>query len=1114
MFVMLMSGLLSFGKLSAQNELKRDFSVNNVSVTDFVKKLGDTFPYSFFIADEQVSKMSISVNIKNATVEQVLDRAFSGRSISYTKKNKSITIAFRKTPDTNNINKAIKVKGTVVDELGEAIIGATILIEETKAGTITDVNGMFELNAPVDGTLKVSYLGYVSEKVAIKGKTDFVIKMRPDSKTLDEVVVIGYGTVLKSDLTGSVSVLKGDKVEEKPFLTMEQMLQGRTAGVQITQNTGAPGGGMTFFVRGANSMSGDNQPLVVIDGYPVESGNVSINLGAEGNYPGHMEGMNALSSLNPNDIESIEILKDASSTAIYGSRGANGVVMVTTKRGKAGKEKVSYSFRSDWSFFPTPIEVLSTPEFLAYCNEGTWGLNGGSIKYSLSSIETYKKIDTNWQDLIYQTGLSQNHQLKVSGGDKKTKYSVALGYLGQDGIVKSSRFDRGSFSMNLDREVNSKFSLNFNLNGNRIVNKAVAQSSYTQPNASASVITGALRTPPIYKDYEEDEIAELSGGFTNPLIMVTKASDVYTHSAVRVNGSVAYKLFKDMTLKYHAGTNISYGERKYYTPRGTALGDQRGGYAYTGDYKKFDYLSEFTANYNTTLQKKHRIDAVAGYTWQSWQYATEGQAVAGFPTDVTSYYNLNSASTINKPSNAFTEWALASFIGRINYTFDKRYMLTATMRYDGSSRLAKENRWDLFPSVALGWNMHNERFMKKYRFISEWKWRASYGQSGNQTVKVGATVPQYATSTGVVNGEIATVYVPGSLSNPYLAWETTSQVDMGIDWGFLKNRISLSVDVYRKLSSGLLIAIPLPESTGYSNYTNNIGQVENKGLEFDLSAYVLTGALKWKTAGNISFNRNKILSFDGEQTAFAGPSFGLVGKQSVHIAKVGYPIGSFYGYRIIGIYQTQEEVLNSPVDPAGAAPGYFKFADLNDDNEITDADREIIGNPYPDYTFGWNNDFSWKNFNLNLFVQGSVGQDVVNANRYYLDALSGTTVNVSRTAYQNRWTGPGSSNTYPVITSASSTLPFAGRFSDFIVEDASYIRLKSVTLSYNVPTSKINWLRGLKIFVTGTNLFTITDYTGYDPEINSRGLNPMTPGVDVGSIPQYRSFSAGFNVEF
>ncbi|MDR2627841.1 MAG: SusC/RagA family TonB-linked outer membrane protein, partial [Dysgonamonadaceae bacterium] len=603
---------------------------------------------------------------------------------------------------SSNLSAQKSIQGTVFDELGEIITGATVQVEETKTGTITDANGRFTINMPSDGTLKVSYLGYITQRIPVKGRAELNINLEPDTKALNEVVVIGYGTVLKSDLTGSVSVLKGDKVEEKPYLTMEQMLQGRTAGVQITQNTGAPGGGMTFFVRGANSMSGDNQPLVVIDGYPVESGNVTISLGAESNYPGHMEGMNALSSLNPNDIESIEILKDASSTAIYGSRGANGVVMVTTKRGKAGKERVSYSFRSDWSFFPEPIEVLSTPEFLAYCNEGAWGLNAGSIKYSLASIETYKATDTNWQDLIYRTGLSQNHQLKVSGGDKRMKYSIALGYLGQEGIVKSSQFDRGSFSMNLDREVNSKFSLNFNLNGNRIINKAVAQSAYTQTNASASVITGALRTPPIYKDYEEDEIAELSGGFTNPLIMVTKASDVYTHSAVRLNGSVAYKPFKGITMKYHAGTNVSYGERKYYTPRGTALGDQRGGYAYTGDYKKFDYLSEFTVNYNTVLQKKHRIDLVAGYTWQTWQNASEGQAVAGFPSDATTYYNLNSASTINKPSNAFTEWSLASFIGRVNYTFNKKYLLTTTMRYDGSSRLAEENRWDLFPSVALG----------------------------------------------------------------------------------------------------------------------------------------------------------------------------------------------------------------------------------------------------------------------------------------------------------------------------------------------------------------------------------------------------------------------------
>jgi TonB-linked SusC/RagA family outer membrane protein len=1014
---------------------------------------------------------------------------------------------------SSSLSAQTGVRGTVYDEEGEVITGATVQSEGTKTGTITDANGRFSINAPANGTLKVSFLGYITQNVPIKGRDELRINLQPDTKALDEVVVVGYGTVLKSDLTGSVSSLKVEKIEEKPYSTMEQMLQGQTAGVQITQNTGALGGGMTFMVRGANSMSGNNQPLVVIDGYPVESGNFAITMGAEGTYPGDTDGLNALSSIAPNDIESIEILKDASSTAIYGSRGANGVVLVTTKTGKAGKEKINYVFRNDWSYLPNTIEVLSTAEFIAYCNEGYMDKNNGSAMYSQSEIERYKAIDTHWQDLIYQTGLTQSHQLNVSGGDRKMKYSLSLQYLGQDGIIKNSRFDRGTVMLNLNREVNSKFSLNFSVNGNRSVNKAVAQSNNNANTPSSSVIAGALRTPPIYKDYEEDEIAAISGT-TNPLTMVTKASDVMTYTLIRANGSVDYKATKDITFKYRAGGNISYGERQYYMPRDTYLGNQRGGYAYTGNIKKFDYLSELTASYIKTFAKKHSVNAVAGYTWQFWRNTSEGQAVAGFPSDRQTYYNLGAATTINKPQNAVTEWALASAIGRINYVFNKKYMLTSTVRYDGSSRLYRGDRWDIFPSIALGWNMHSEPFMRKRSFFSKWKWSASYGLYGNQTVSVGAIVPQYAISSGVLNQTVTTAYAPRSLSNEYLAWEKTAQTNIGVDWGFLKNRINLSVDFYRKLSTDLLLSIPVPRSTGYSSYTDNIGEVENKGIEFDLVSYILNGKLKWKMQGNISFNRNKILIFDGTQTAFAGPSFGSVGKQSLNIAMVGHPIGSFYGYRIIGIYQTQEEVLNSPVDPAGAAPGYFKFADLNGDNEITDADREIIGNPYPDYIFGWNNDFSWKGFNLNLFVQGSIGQDVINANRYYLDALTGTSVNVNRTAYRNRWTGPGTGNTYPKIVSSTSQLPFSGRFSDFIVEDASYIRLKSITLSYTVPTDRIRWLQNLKIFITGTNLFTFTDYTGYDPEINSRGRNSMTPGIDNGSIPQYRSFSTGFNIEF
>jgi TonB-linked SusC/RagA family outer membrane protein len=1010
------------------------------------------------------------------------------------------------------------IQGTVFDEQGEVIAGATVQVETTKTGTITDVNGRFSIRAADGGTLKVSYLGYITQMVPIKGRAELSISMEPDTKALDEVVVVGYGTVLKSDLTGAVSRLKGEKMEEKPYSSIEQMLQGRTAGVQITQNTGALGGGITFSIRGANSTSGDNQPLVVIDGYPVESGENRVDLGAENSFVQDLPGANALSMLNPNDIESIEILKDASSTAIYGSRGANGVVMVTTKLGKEGREKIEYSFRTDMSFLPKKIKVLDTPDFLAYSNEAYMDKADGSQAYSLSLANTYIDTNTNWQDLIYQTGYSQNHQLSISGGDKKLRYALGMGYLTQTGIVKNTAYDRGTVNLNLNREVNPRFSFGVNLGGSMSLNKSVSQAS-RNASVSASVVNAALRVPPIYRDYDEDyEVADFGvSGMSNPLILVTKASDKMKLTTARLTGFANYKILPELTFKVRLGINNSLSERQYYMPRGTTLGDLSGGYAYNGNVKKTDYLSEFTLNYLKVIRKKHSINAVGGYTWQNWQHAADGIAARGFINDKYLYYNLYAASTVDKPVNSTQEWSLASLLGRVNYVYDKRYLSTLTLRYDGSTRLARGNKWDLFPSVALGWNIHNERFMKKQKLVSELKLRTSYGLSGNQAVGVGSTLAKYATGTGVVNEQVVTIYNPANLENLDLHWETTAQYNAGLDIALLKNRISFGIDAYRKVTSDLLITLPLPGSSGYGSYVSNTGRVENKGLEFDLSAHILTGKLKWKASGNISFNRNKILALDGQMPSFMGPSYTSVASQVMHIAQAGYPIGAFYGYKIIGIYQTQEEIDSGPVDPANPSPGSFKYADISGpdgvpDGEITDYDRTIVGNPYPDFILGVSNDFTWRNFSLNVFIQGSFGQDVINTGRYYLDGLSRlVNSNVSQTAYDNRWTGPGTSNTYPA---ASTTTGFQGRFTDFIVEDASYIRLKSLTLAYNIRLKKRKVIQGCKIFATATNLFTVTSYTGYDPEINSRGQNSMSPGVDGGAIPQFRSFSAGFNVNF
>lgn len=1015
---------------------------------------------------------------------------------------------------------SIELKGKVIDgQNNEPLTGVSVYLTNSKRGTITDIKGEFRLIAIKDDILKISYVGYNDLEIAVTGATP-KIKLQPKDISLDEVVVVGYGVMKKSDLTGSISQLKNEKSTEKAYASIQEMMQGQVSGVQIVQNTGALGGGMTFNIRGANSVTGSNQPLVVIDGYPVESGVFGITTGSDASYTGDTPGMNALSSLNPNDVESIEILKDASATAIYGSRGANGVVMVTTKRGKEGKDRVEYSFRTDMSYVPRKIAVLSTADYLAYSNEASMDKYDGTFSYSNDNIRQYEGIDTNWQDLIFQTGMSQNHQLNISGGDKKMKYALALGYLNQNGVVKSTNYERGTIRLNLDREISWRLKFGININGEMSMNKAVNQSSKFG-NVGASVIASALRTQPIYSAYnpDDDEIAIYNSGVTtNPLLLVTKAKDQTRTNQVNVSGFMDFYFTKYLFLRERLGGKTMNALRQYYMPRGTYLGDQYQGFAYYGNVRNSDYLTETTLNFNRTFNKKHSVNAVGGYTWQSWMASTDGINTGGIPNDDITFYNMGTSTTVNKPQTTTTQWSLASVLARFNYVYDKKYLLTVTSRADGSTRLAPGRKWKVFPSVALGWNVHNERFMKRNELFNELKLRASYGVSGNQSIGVGSTLSKYNNTTGVINETVTNVYYPGNMPNPDLGWENTQQFNTGLDLTTFSNRLVFSFNYYNKHTSNLLINLPIPPTTGYEQYASNSGEVENQGFEFDLTTRILTKKLQWKVNGNLSFNRNKVLNFDGTMQSFLGPSFSVVNSQPLHIAQVGYPIGSFYGYVIDGIYQTQEEINSSPVDPANPRPGSFKFVDISGpdgkpDGLISGFDRKIIGSPYPDFIFGVTNDFVWKGFSLNIFIQGSIGQDVINVNRYYLDALTkNTSSNVSVEAFQNRWTGPGTSNVYPVPRAVA--LPFEGRFTNFIVEDGSFIRLKNVTFAYTFPQKWIKPLANVKLFVTGNNLVTLTKYKGYDPEVNAQGQNSLTPGVDLGTIPQYRTFSAGFNVNF
>ena len=1120
-------GLMSLSASTYSQNKKITLDMRGVNLIDVFKQIESQSEFVFIYKNEAINLVNkIDVKAEQTTVDKILEEILQDSGVKFEINKKQIIITpDRLIPSKNGFktNEGIQqlqkkeISGTVKDINGLAMPGVTVVVKGTTIGIITDFDGKFRLSVPVDAkTIVFSFIGMKTQEVAVSGKTLLIVKMEEEEVGLEEVVVVGYGTIRKSDLTGSVSKVNVEKSSERAVTSIEQMLQGQVSGVQITQNTGAPGGGITFAIRGATSISGSNQPLVVIDGYPVDSNNGSVKMsgGSQSGYLDQVPEDNALANLNPGDIESVEILKDASATAIYGSRGSNGVVLITTKHGKAGTNRIEYNFRFDVSQLPRKIGVLNTGDYIDYSNEAY--LNSGQDStYNSAAIANYMNTNTDWQDLIYRTALIKSHQLNISGGEEKMKYSVAVGYINQEGIVKNSNFDRGSIRINLDRELTTKLKIGVNMSAVMSKNKAAMQSS-TIGDVSMSVVRGALSSRPLISPYTADD--ELDQSYSgNPLTLVTMADDQNRVTTVLANLFVEYTIMKGLVFKVNGGANSTSSQRDFYHPRGTTLGNLEGGYSYRGQNSAFNYLTEYTLNFNKTYNKKHRINAVTGYTWQEWTSRTLGLNALNFPNDNLLYYDLGSAASFGKPVTRTQQWGLSSFIGRMNYSYDSRYLITFTGRADGSTRLADNNKWSFFPSLAFGWNLHNEPFMKQVKFISEFKVRASYGLSGNQSIAVGATKASLGTTGAVVNEAMQTGYFLANMENNDLHWEITKQTNAGIDLAFLESRITFGFDYYNKQTEDLLIALTIPPSNGFTRYNTNQGVVENTGYEFDLSGKILIKKFKWDVSGNLSINRNKIIDLGG-LTSFMGPSFGSVGSQSLHIAKVGSPIGSIYGYRITGIYQNQAEIDAGPVDPVTPKPGGFKFKDISGPDGVPDGiisayDREIIGNPYPDFFFGISNNLSWKGISLSFFIQGSIGQDVINANRYYLDALSrGLTSNVSQDAWDNRWTGEGTSNIYPRATTSAS--PFSNRFADFIVEDATFIRLKNVTLSYVVPTDKLPYLKNLKIFVSGGNLVTLTNYKGYDPEINSKADNSLTPGVDSGSIPQYRTFSMGINIGF
>jgi TonB-linked SusC/RagA family outer membrane protein len=1005
------------------------------------------------------------------------------------------------------------IVGKVISfEDNEPLPGVSVMIKGTNKGSSTDANGEFKITGANSKSILVfSYVGYLGQEQAVGTRNSISVKLVQDSKALDEVVVVGYGEINKSDLTGSVSQIKAQGITEKPISTVEQFLQGRVSGVQITQASGSPGGGLNFVIRGGNSTS-DNQPLIVIDGYPIEAGNGNLSTGGD-SFASQQPPFNPLANINPNEIESIEILKDASSTAIYGSRGANGVVLITTKRGKKGADKIEFNYRSDFNQVRRKLNVLSPKDFLAFANEGAINDKLTPI-YADSTVARLSQLNNNWQDLIFRDAVTHDYQLGISGGEGKTNYAVIGNYSTNEGTIKGSFFNRGGIRANFDRTFSDRFKLGINVNASQTISK-LGVNGGPGGLSSASVVSSALYVLPLTNAY--NELGEIDQTFeSNPALMVDLVKDTFKNTLFFTNLNGALKLNDYLTFKSNIGANYSNGLRQVYYPRGTFTGRNNNGYAYQNQNERFNYLTEFTLNYNRKIGK-HNINSVLGHTYQRWNVDGLQTTASQFPNDNLGYYAFQTANAQGVTTTTHQEWALASFLGRINYSFDNRYLFTFTGRSDGASRLAVGNQWAFFPSLAIGWNIHNEKFMDKFSFIETLKLRSSYGLSGNQSVALGATNSFLSSDLANIGGAISRGYILNNIGNPLLGWENTTQINAGLEIGVLKNRLTFEVNVYQKNTKNLLINFPLPAANGFTSYLANAGEIENRGIEFDLLARVSEKLVKWTVSGNLSMNENKVLSLGslGSTGNIFGPNYLSANNalnQPIHTTQEGKPVGVFYGYRINGIYQNVEEVNNGP-EKTSAKPGDFKFVDLNGDGIINANDREMIGNPNPKMIFGVTNDFTYKRISLSVFFQGVLGNDIANLNRFRMDALTGNVVNVFKEAYDGRWTGEGTSNYYPRARAVGAF--FNGRFSDFIIEDGSFVRLKNVTLSYDLSTPQsLKFIKSAKLFFTGTNLLTFTNYTGFDPEVNANFNNPLAQGVDNGSYPQNKTFSVGLNLKF
>lgn len=991
------------------------------------------------------------------------------------------------------------VQGTIVDAItGESILGATVRYGDGK-GVTTDIDGHFAIDVkslPVK--LTISFTGYRPQTVTVyDDEEDINVKLTEKRSYLNDVVVVGYGTQSRTQLTGSVTTVKADVFENSTSATLDGALSGQVAGLNVTAASGQPGADSSIRIRGGNSVNASNEPLYVVDGfiYFKDASNNSTGLGS-------IEGsLNPLATINPNDIESIEVLKDISATAIYGSRGANGVILITTKKGKLGEKKASinYGYSLGFSNVTKKLNLMNAAEWAQF--QKTYYNNKGG--YTDEQIATLGK-GADWQDAVLRTALQQSHELSINGGTDKGRYAFSANYTDQDGIILNSGFQRYNFHTNAEWELlkNLKFGVNATYGRSKQSGLTTSEKQVFNSSPFSAGITNsfvyALLTPPVVPVYNADG----SYNFKNPYEYAYFAIGDHASNAVYdLKESVAeninhyllsnvwatYKL-GDVTLKAAVGLNSEKLTQNYFSGAYTSLGLANEGIGGVGHRQTDTWQQEYTATYNKDINDYHHIDALAGYTKQNTTSTYSNISTNHFTNETLKQYNLGDGANIYTPQTGINESTLNSIIARVNYTFLDRYNATATFRADHSSRFSKNHRWGYFPSLGLSWNVDKEKFLANARHLDYLKLRLTGGVVGNQEINDYAFTTSYA--TGSYAGSSS--YAKKNTANDNLKWETTASYNLGIDLGLYNSRLNFVLDLYYKKTSDLLLDVPMGFSTGVTSQIQNVGNVVNKGIEFAVNGTLLKRRhLNWTASANIAHNHNEITDMGITNNV-------IQGADSEQILRKGEALGSFYGLNFLGIVQQGEDVSKLPT-VSGSAPkaGDLKFEDHNGDGKVDGNDRQILGSIQPDFTYGFSSQFQYREFDASITFAGSHGNKVYNALGRRLEQ-TGDSYNVLATV-KDSWTAEHGGNTLPY---AGNDRPFSHIDSRY-VQSASYLKLRNLTIGYR-PRLPKTFPVAVRIYATATNLFTITPYKGYDPEVSG--------GTDRGAYPSARTFTFGINI--